>query len=159
MRAVFLAAAIGCASVASAEEAPAPVTTILVFHKGSDSGETGKQIADKFVRPMLKLGADSPVEFAWSRYDIDGDGHDELFLALTGDGKCSVEGCPMIAMRMKPDKAWEPVLMGVAYAVEARRPAPGQPAHVSLVGDSGRTEWDWNAGAREMRRSGSETGK
>jgi hypothetical protein len=117
----------------------------------ADDGQISTAITESFVKPMLKLGAAAKPEYSWARFDVDGDGYDELMISLRGRGQCGEGGCPLVVMRKRPDGAWEPIMAAVAYKLEAVRAKAGSPADLVLVGvDGSRSAWKWNAAARKM---------
>lgn len=116
----------------------------------ADGGEVSEAVAASFVRPMLKLPEGAPIEFAWARVDVDGDGYDELALSLRGADRCGADGCPFVLMRRKADKAWKAVMATPALSVSTRPDPPRRSRVLVTMSSQGPREWRWDEGGGQM---------
>ncbi len=138
----------------AARDAGAPVLGMPLAMAAADDTDVSKAIASNFVRPMMRLPEGEPVDFAWARVDLDGDGYDELALSLRGKDRCGVDGCPFLVMRRKADGAWKPVMATVARDVSVMGDPPRRSRALVVRTSHGEETWSWDdATAMMVRRA------
>ncbi len=130
----------------AADAAPDPSATRALALAPADASPVSQGIASSFVRPMTRAAPGEPVDFAWARLDVDGDGYDELVLSLTAPDRCGADGCPLLVMRRKADGAWTPVLATVGSQVRYRRDAPRRSLVLTVRTSRGDEDWSWDDG-------------
>ena len=122
------------------------ISALLTVHAAGaefllpDTSGLSEAIGRQFVRPMLRLSDDAPVDhlYRWLKLDVDRDGYDELFIRLEGPGLCARGDCPIVGFRRIEDGSWLPIITAVGSTVAME----GEPVLVTGTGGTQAYEYD-----------------